>query len=134
METLRGVGALVGRLLLALIFIGSGAAKFGHPDQFAGMMGSNGIPGSLVMPLLYLSAIIELAGGVTVFIGYHARWAALLLFLWLIPVTILMHAVPGGMINQIMVMKNLAIMGGLMMVAVQGTGGMSLDSMRAART
>jgi putative oxidoreductase len=133
MEMLRGVGALVGRLLLALIFVGSGAAKFGHPGAFAAMMGGAGIPGSLVMPLLFISAVIELLGGVLLILGYQARWVALVMFLWLIPVTIMMHAIPGGMINQIMVMKNLAIMGGLLMIAVQGPGGMSLDGMRAAR-
>jgi putative oxidoreductase len=132
MQTLRGVGALVGRALLALIFVLSGSAKFAHPAMFAGMMGQAGIPAGLVMLLLYASAVIELLGGVLLVIGWQARWVAAVMFLWLIPVTVVMHAVPGGMVNQVMVMKNLAIMGGLLMVTVQGTGGMSLDAMRTA--
>lgn len=133
METLRGVGALVGRFLLALIFILSGANKFAHPAMTAGMMGHAGIPEGIVMILLYVSAVIELLGGALLLIGYQARWVAAVIFLYLIPVTIIMHAVPGGLLNQIMVLKNLAIMGGLLMVTVQGTGGFSLDSMRTAR-
>jgi putative oxidoreductase len=132
METLRGVGALVGRVLLALIFVLSGSAKFAHPAMFAEMMSQSGVPAGLVLLLLYASAVIELLGGVFLIVGYQGRWVAGVMFLWLIPVTIVMHAVPGGMINQVMVMKNLAIMGGLLMVAVQGSGGMSLDAMRAS--
>jgi putative oxidoreductase len=131
METLRGVGALVGRVLLALIFIMSGSAKFAHPAMFAEMMGQAGVSAGLVMLLLYASAAIELLGGVLLAVGYQGRWVAAVMVLWLIPVTIVMHAIPGGMLNQVMVMKNLAIMGGLLMVAVQGSGGMSLDAIRA---
>jgi putative oxidoreductase len=131
METIRGVAALVARLLLALIFVASGAAKFAHPAMFAQMMVQAGVSAGLVMLLLYVSAVIELLGGVLLIAGYQGRWVAAVMFLWLIPVTIVMHAVPGGMINQVMVMKNLAIMGGLLMVAVQGSGGMSLDAIRA---
>jgi putative oxidoreductase len=131
METLRGVGALVGRVLLALIFIMSGSAKFTHPAMFAEMMGQAGVSAGLVMLLLYASAAIELLGGVLLAVGYQGRWVAAVMVLWLIPVTIVMHAIPGGMLNQVMVMKNLAIMGGLLMVAVQGSGGMSLDAIRA---
>jgi uncharacterized membrane protein YphA (DoxX/SURF4 family) len=43
MQTLRAVGALVGRVLLALIFILSGAMKFAHPAMFAGMMDKAGV-------------------------------------------------------------------------------------------
>jgi putative oxidoreductase len=130
METLRGLGALVARLFLALIFVMSGAAKFAHPAMFAKMMGQAGVPAGLVLLLLYASAVIELLGGVLLIVGYHGNWVGFVMFLWLIPVTIVMHAIPGGMLNQIMVMKNLAIMGGLLMIAVQGSGGMSLDAMR----
>ncbi len=132
METLRGLGALVGRLLLALIFVISGAAKFAHPAMFVGMMAHAGVPTGLLVLLLYASAAIELIGGVLLIVGYHGHWVAFVMFLWLIPVTIVMHAIPGGMLNQLMVMKNLAIMGGLLMIAVQGSGGMSLDAIRAS--
>jgi putative oxidoreductase len=71
-------------------------------------------------------------GGALLIFGYHAEIIAAIMFLWLIPVTIVMHALPGGPINQIMVLKNLSIMGGLLMVAVQGAGGWSIDASRTA--
>ena len=107
MNSLNDVGTLVGRILMAAIFLLSGMNKFAHPAMMAGYMTSMGVPAAV--PLLYLSAIIELAGGLMILVGFHARAAALLLSLWLIPVTIMMHAVPGGQLNQVEVMKNLRI-------------------------
>lgn len=118
MSSLDRVGVLVGRILMALIFLLSGISKFANPAMMIGYMKMSGVPAA--QSLLYLSAIIEVVGGLTLLIGFHPRWAALILFLFLIPVTIMMHAIPGGQMNQIQVMKNLAIMGGLLMVATQG--------------
>jgi putative oxidoreductase len=125
MKSLNDVGTLVGRILMALIFILSGVGKFANPTMMAALMKMNGVP--LVKPLLYLSAIIELGGGVLLLIGFQHRWIALLLFLFLIPVTVMMHLIPGGQMNQIEVMKNLAIMGGLLMVATRGAGAYSVS-------
>jgi len=125
MNSLNGIGTLVGRILMALIFILSGIGKFANPAMMAAFMKMNGVP--LVKPLLYLSAIIEVGGGALLLIGFQHRWIALLLFLFLIPVTIMMHLIPGGQMNQIEVMKNLAIMGGLLIVATRGAGAYSVS-------
>jgi putative oxidoreductase len=120
MNRLYDIGALVGRVLMALIFIGSGANKFSHPDMISGYMQANHIPA--VMPLLYLSAIIELGGGILLLLGIYSRWVALVIVLWLIPVTVMMHIIPGGQLNQIEMMKNFAIMGGLLILWANGPG------------
>ena len=125
MKSLNEVGAVVGRILLAAIFLLSGMNKFAHPAMVAGFMKASGVPAA--EPLLYLSAIIEVVSGALILVGYRARAAAWLLFLWLIPVTIIMHAIPGGPNNQIEVMKNFAIMGGLLMLATQGPGAYSIS-------
>jgi putative oxidoreductase len=125
MNSLNKVGVLVGRILMALIFLLSGIGKFAQPAMSLAYMKMNGVPAA--QPLLYLSAIIEIAGGLTLLIGFRARWAALILFLWLIPVTLMMHAIPGGQMNQVEMMKNLAIMGGLLIVAAQGAGAYSVS-------
>jgi putative oxidoreductase len=124
MNRINDAAALVGRVLLVLVFIGSGSQKFAHPQMFAALMAGDGVP--LVTPLLYLSAIIEVGGGVLILLGIYARWLALLLFLFLIPVTIMIHIIPGGMMNQIQMMKNLAIMGGLLMLFANGPGAYSV--------
>ena len=96
-----------------------------QPAMIEGYMKLNGVPA--VELLLYASAIIEIVGGLLILVGFRARAGALLLFLWLIPVTIMMHAIPGGRLNQVEVLKNLAIMGGLLILATQGPGAYSVD-------
>jgi putative oxidoreductase len=138
METLRDVAALVGRILLALIFVLSGLNKIMHMSVTAGFMTHGGIPPSLVYPGLYLSVAVELGCGLLVMAGLQARWAALIIFLWLIPVTMIFHV--GGynqavqqhqamaaLTQQIMYMKNVAMMGGLLLLAAMGPGGLSVD-------
>ncbi len=143
MESLRNVAALVGRILLALIFVYSGLGKITHMSNFAGATSAHfanaGIPSTLVYPGLYVSAAVELVGGLLMIVGLKARWAALIIFLWLIPVTLIFHVadysqavqqhqVMSALIQQIMYLKNIAIMGGLLMVAAMGPGGFSLDA------
>jgi len=96
-----------------------------------------------VYPGLYLSAVIELGGGLLMIAGLKARWAALIIFLWLIPVTLVFHFADynqavqqrqamNAMIQQIMFLKNLAMMGGLLLLAALGPGGLSLDARSSA--
>src|SRR5215471_14983032 len=89
MESLRNVAALVGRILLALIFVLSGLNKIMNISVTAGYMTQTGIPPNLLYPALYLSIAVEFGCGLLVMTGLWARWAALIIFLWLIPVTLL---------------------------------------------
>jgi putative oxidoreductase len=135
METAENFGALAGRILVALIFVLSGLLKLAHLGGVAAMMAAHGLPDPGGLHLLALAAVIvELGGGILLAIGFQARIVALILFLYLIPVTLLFHVIPGGQVNQVNALKNLAIMGGLLIVATQGGGGFSIDSarMRAA--
>ncbi|MGA2409711.1 MAG: DoxX family protein [Candidatus Binataceae bacterium] len=132
----RDVGALIGRILLALIFVLSG---FGKILQFSGteqMMAARGIPASEA--LLVLSILIELGGGLLIVAGFQARWAALVIFLFLIPVTYVFH-VQGYqeamhqrqlmmvMMQRINILKNMSIEGGLLLLASFGPGRFSVD-------
>ena len=128
MKSIDSVGALVGRFLIAFIFIGSGLLKFLHPEMTLEYMILARVP--LPGVSLYLAAIVEVVGGFALFLGVLTRSAALLLFLFLIPTTILFHVMPGDPMNRIQVLKNMAIMGGLLMVAAQGGGALTLDNAR----
>ncbi|MFZ0887308.1 MAG: DoxX family protein [Candidatus Binataceae bacterium] len=128
MKSINSVGALVGRFLIALIFILSSLQKFTHPDMMIQYMTLARVP--LPGVSLYLAAIVEVVGGLTLLLGVLTRSAALLLFLFLIPTTILFHVVPGDPMNRIEVLKNMAIMGGLLIVATQGGGALTLDNLR----
>jgi putative oxidoreductase len=128
----RDLLALIGRILLVLIFVLSGWSKISGFAMSSGYMAGAGIPHVLVTPGLILSILIEFGGGLMIVIGLRTRWVALLIFLWLIPVTVIFHYLPmragqNAMVNTIMVMKNISMMGGLLFLAAMGPGAYSLD-------
>jgi len=127
MQSLNNLGALAGRILMGLIFTLSGLMKFTHLAGTVAMMEKMAGMSTMVYPQALAAAIIELGGGLLLMMGFHARAVALILFLFLIPVTLLFHIIPGGQMNQVNTMKNFAIMGGLLIVATQGGGGLSID-------
>jgi putative oxidoreductase len=125
MDSLRNTGALLGRIMLAFIFVMAGIQKISGPAATMQYMAGAGLPHSLVPELFVLSVIVELLGGLMLVFGWHAELAAFIMLLWLIPVTLAFHVATGQTIEW---MKNLAIMGGLLMVAVYGPGGYSLSA------
>ena len=130
MDSLRSTGALLGRIMLAFIFVQSGIEKISGPSGIMQYMAGAGLPHSLVPELFVLSVVVELLGGVMLIAGWHAALASLVMFLWMIPVTMVFHVSTGQTIEW---EKNLAIMGGLLMVAVLGPGGLSLGGGRGRR-
>ena len=128
---------VLARLLLALMFVMAGFSKFGDLGGTAGYIASKGLPLSQV--LAFMTAALELIGGIALVIGFQARWAALTLALALFTllVTVLFHnfwAMPADQqfVQQLMFMKNLSIVGGLLMVFSLGAGPLSLDARRGA--
>jgi putative oxidoreductase len=137
MNALKDPFTLIGRLLIAYVFIPAGFGKLGA--GFAGTVGyiaSKGLP----MPeaLAAAAIVIELGAGLLLLVGFKARWAALALAFFTLVAAIFFHnywAMPAeqaGM-QQIMFGKNLAIVGGLLFIAVFGPGGLSVDGRGAAR-
>jgi putative oxidoreductase len=127
----QDTAALVGRILLALIFIISGFGKITGYAGTAGYMASKGLP--LVDVLLPLTILIELGGGLLIAIGWKARWAAAVTCLFLIPVTLVFHN-PAGLeaaqaqAQMIQLLKNISIMGGMLGVFAFGAGRFSIDA------
>ena len=119
---------LIGRILLALIFIISGFGKITGFAATAGYMAGHGLP--MPQVLLIATILIELGGGLMIALGWQARWAALAIFLFIIPTTLIFHpfwvADAAQMQNQINFMKNLAIMGGMLYIMAYGSGPYSL--------
>jgi putative oxidoreductase len=122
--------ALVGRILLGSIFVLSGFQKL---MGFSGLVASitgKGLP--LPEVLAVLTIAIELGAGLLLVVGWKARWAALLIFLFIIPVSLTFHnfwTMEGAQaaMNKVQFLKNVAIMGGMLMVAAFGPGRYSLD-------
>jgi putative oxidoreductase len=123
------------RVLLALMFVLAGLSKFGNLAGTAGYIASKGLP--LPMLLAAAAGALEVVGGVALAVGFHARWAALALALFTIVITPIFHnfwALPAGqaMVNQLLFMKNVSVVGGLLFVFSLGAGAASFDARRAA--
>ena len=120
---------VLGRMLFAILFLQSGWHKIFDFEGNARIMAGKGIP--LPEMLLALAIVLVVAGGLMILFGWYARWAALVLFVWMIPVTLLYHAYwtaePAQLFNQTNhFLKNLAIMGALLHLAGMGPGPFSL--------
>ncbi len=126
----QDVAALVGRLLLAAIFITSGFGKITGFEGTVGYIASKGLP--LPQVAAIIAIVAELGGGILLAIGYKARWAALVLAVFTLAAGFLFHdywAVDAAqkMGQQINFWKNIAMTGGFLMAYAFGPGRYSLD-------
>jgi putative oxidoreductase len=122
--------ALIGRVLLALVFLLSGIGKLRGFDGTMAYISSVGLPLAGVLAALALA--LEIVAGVALILGYRTRWAALALAAFTLVAAFLFHnfwSMPeqAQVMQQIMFLKNLAIAGGLLMVAAYGPGAWSID-------
>jgi putative oxidoreductase len=120
----------LGRVLFALIFVMSGFTHFSKATiAFAA---SQGVPfPALAVPF---SGVLALLGGLSIAFGYRAKWGAWLIVLFLVPVTVMMHAfwkVHDPMMFQMqmaMFMKNVSMLGGALAFSYFGAGPVSVDA------
>ena len=121
----KNVISLIARILLSALFIWSAINKISNPAGTQQYMTANGLP---LVGLLYLATVVvELGGGLSVLLGYKARYGAIALALFLIPATLVFHTNFADQMQQIAFMKNLALIGGLLMIVQYGAGRISLD-------
>jgi putative oxidoreductase len=119
----------IGRVLFGLIFVASVMSKFSSAE--ISQAAAHGVP--LATILVPLAGLFALVGGLSVLLGYHARVGAVLLLIFLVPVTIAMHKFWGlpdpqaAMMQRNNFMKNVALMGTCLMLMYFGSGPYSLD-------
>jgi len=125
----QGAVVVLGRFFFALIFLLAGANHFNK--QTIGYAASQGVPlASMVVPL---SGVLAIAGGLSILLGYRAKLGAWLIAIFLVPVTLMMHkfwTVEDPMMAQlqmILFMKNVAMLGGALLISQFGAGPFSLD-------
>ncbi|MEE9458173.1 MAG: DoxX family protein [Candidatus Bathyarchaeia archaeon] len=116
---------LAARILISTIFIIAAINKAMNPSGTENYIAAAGIPAAGVLSVLVI--MIEIFGGLSILLGFKAKWGAIALFMFLIPVTLIFHTEFTDQIQSIMLLKNLAMMGGLLMVANYGSGPYSLD-------
>jgi putative oxidoreductase len=134
-DSLKTPLVVAGRVLLALIFVTSGFSKLGGIEATAGYITSVGLPAGGALALA--AGVLEVVAGSALVVGFKARWAALALGVFAVLTGLLFHAywsAPADQqfVQQLLFMKNLAIAGGLFMVAALGAGPLSFDG-RLAR-
>lgn len=130
MNTYSNALSLIGRIFLAVIFLVSGFGKIGGFDGLIGQIASKGFP--LPEAFAVATIVIEIGVAAMLVFGWKARWAAFLLAVFTAIVTLFFHnfwAVPEAqkMMQQIQFLKNLALIGGLLMVMAFGPGRLSVD-------
>jgi putative oxidoreductase len=119
----------LGRVLFALIFIVGAPRHFTHEGIQDAV--SKGVPAAAI--LVPLSGVLALAGGLSVAVGYKARWGAWALIGFLIPVTWWMHGFwrlsdPAAIhIQNSMFAKNLSMLGAALLISQFGAGAISID-------
>jgi len=137
MSTSLNALALAGRLSLASLFILSGPGKITQPEATASYMAGGGLPE--VAALATVVGVFEIAAGLALAAGYKTRLAALALAVFTLVAAVLFHgywsvAADQQFMQQLLFMKNVGVVGGLITVAAFGAGQWSLDSRRLATT
>ena len=120
------IAALIGRILLAVIFIVSGIGKIIDPAPAAGMMASVGLPANMALGV----GVFELVAGLLLAIGLMTRLVSIVLFVYVGLTILFFHSALADPAQQVNALKNLAIMGGMLMVFAYGQMRWSYDHWR----
>jgi len=140
--------AALGRILLPIVFLVDGYAKFANIDGTANSIGATIPPLPQLEQILGMSsptiyafgaAVVEVVGPVLLIIGFFTRTAAVALFIFTALTIYFFHpfwALEGAQaaMQQIQALKNLAIMGGLLVLAAHGPGRHSIDGRQRTTT
>ena len=130
MNTYQNALNLIGRLLIVALFLPAGLSKLTGFEGTVGYFGSLGLP---VATLAVVVAIIaEVLGGIALLVGFQTRIVAILLAIFTLAASIAGHAfwaapADAAFIQQLLFLKNIAVIGGLLVLASAGAGKFSID-------
>jgi putative oxidoreductase len=132
-SSIQNALALLGRLLFAVLFLPAGIGKLTGFAGTAGYISSVGLPFPSVGAALAL--VVEIAGGLALIAGYGTRVAALVLAVFTLTASLFFHAywaapADQAFVAQLLFFKNVAVVGGLLVLAAHGAGAWSLDARR----
>lgn len=126
---LSGLFAFIGRIMLSLIFIGSGVMKLVDPASTGQYMATVGLPANLAIP----AGLLEVVGGVCVALGIFTRIWSLVLAAFCLLTALLFHRETADPIQMAAAMKNIAIAGGFLCLFAYEGKSWSFDHYRARR-
>jgi putative oxidoreductase len=116
---------LLGRVLLAAIFISAGLQKFSGIESTAGYIASAGLPAGTA--LAWAAAIFEVVAGIAILVGFQTKYAALALAAFCVFTGLVFH---GGADQMQQMFKNFGLAGGFLALAAAGAGAWSVDAKR----
>lgn len=119
---------VIGRLLIASMFVMAGFDKISAFAGTQGWMESLGVPGFLLYPVIAL----EILGGIAVIVGFQTRLVAFALAGFTIIAAYLFHYSPADQVQMLMFSKNIAIAGGFLCLVAFGAGPLSIDARKQA--
>lgn len=130
MNAFENIVNLLGRIAIAALFLPAGLNKLAAIEGTSGYFSSLGLP--MVAVLVWLVIAIEVLGGIAILIGYQTRLVAIGLAIFTLLASIAGHAywaVPADavFIQQLLFFKNVAVVGGLLVLASAGAGSLSID-------
>ncbi|ELS00711.1 putative membrane protein [Xenococcus sp. PCC 7305] len=117
---------LAARICLCSIFLNSGISKIFGFSGTAVMMANKGLP--IAGILLLFTIAFQLLGGFSLLLGYKVKLGSILLILFLIPATLVFHNPLADPSQLNSFLKNIGLIGGLLMVIYAGAGALSIDS------
>ena len=134
-HSLQSPLALIGRWLIAYVFLPSGIGKIAGFSGTAAYIASKGLPLPEVAAALAMA--VEILGGLALVLGWHTRWAAIALAFFTLAAAFVFHnywAMPADqqMLQKIIFDEHLGLIGGLLLLTAFGPGGWSLDARRGA--
>jgi putative oxidoreductase len=130
LNSLQTPFALIGRVLIALLFIPAGFGKIAGFAGAAGYIASKGVPFPEICAAIAIA--VELGLGLLLLVGFQTRWAALGIAFFTLVITFIFHNYWGVPADQVMMQKqaffkNIAVVGGLLTIAAWGAGRWSID-------
>ncbi len=128
---------LLGRLMLVALFLPAGLSKLSAFEGTVGYIDSVGLP--LPAVAAALAVVIEVVGSLALLLGFQTRIAAAVLAVFTLVASVFFHAFwaaapEQAFVQQLLFFKNIAVTGGLLILATSGAGAWSLDAKRASHT
>ena len=124
LHTIDNYLSLFARIFLSAIFMWSGINKIINPIATQENMSAHGMPLTLIF--LVGAIALEILGGLSILLGIKTRWGAAMLIIFLVPATLIFHHDLSTELEQAMFLKNLAMLGGLLMLIRYGGGDIAL--------